>query len=165
MGDAYLGSQKAKFDSISQSASTLPQSRQYALSLAPSIIPSVGSMITSLVSSGVSRYGGYRLLEQVGAYDLSGIVKTVPGSKEDVFKNKDISLIDKRRLMRFLTFAAGDFENKKELEGQADTFLEFLKSAFSLNDEIAGFITYSLAYCVSASGVYELLSSEELQHD
>lgn len=112
-------------------------------------------MIATLVSSGVARYGGYRLIERVGVYDSSGVVKTVPGSKEDVFKNKDISLVDKRRLMRFLMFAAGNFEDKKELEGKADTpFLDFLKSVFSLNEEIAEVVTYSLAYCISASGGY-----------
>lgn len=151
--NSYMESQKAKFTSISHSGSVLPQSRQYALSLAPSLIPSLGPIISSLVASGVARYGGYRLLERVGVYDPSGTVKAVPGSKEDVFKNKDINLLDKRRLMRFLIFAAGDFESNKELEGTEETpFLFFLKTTFSLNEEMARVITYSLAYCVSASG-------------
>lgn len=151
----YLARQRAKFTSITMSASTLQQSRQYALSLAPSIIPSVGSTISSLVASGVARYGGYRLLERVGVYDISGIVKAVPGSKEEVFKNRDIKLVDKRRLMRFLMFAAGEFEGEKEFHGQENApFLEFLQTVFSLNEEIAGVIAYSLAYCTSASGKY-----------
>jgi RAB protein geranylgeranyltransferase component A len=151
--NSYLESQKSQFISISRSTSKLPQSRQYSLSLAPSLIPSIGPIISSLVSSGVARYGGYRLLEHVGVYDISGTVKAVPGSKEDVFKNKDMSLVDKRRLMRFLIFAAGEFEGKKEIDGQENTpFLEFLKISFSLNAEIATVIAYSLAYCASASG-------------
>lgn len=149
----YIRSQRAKFTSMTRHGPILPQSRQFAISLAPSLIPSIGPVISSLVSSGVARYGGYRLLESVGVYDSSGIVKPVPGSKEDVFKNKDISLVDKRRLMRFLMFASGDFEDKKELEGKADMpFLEYLKTTFSLNEEIATVITYSLAYCIDASG-------------
>jgi Rab proteins geranylgeranyltransferase component A len=149
----YLDFQKAKFTSISRSTTMLSQSRQYALSLAPSLIPSVGPLISSLVLSGVARYGGYRLLERVGVYDISGTVKAVPCSKEDVFKNRDINLVDKRRLMRFLMFAAGEFEDKKELDGKENVpFLEFLQTAFSLNEEIAGIIAYCLAYCVSASG-------------
>lgn len=153
--DDYLRIQRAKITSVSQSTSTSSQSRQYALSLAPSIIPSIGPMIMSLVSSGVARYGGYRLVERIGVYDSPGVVRTVPGSKEDVFKNKDISLVDKRRLMRFLLFAASDFEDRKELEGKRDIpFLDFLKTVFSLNEEIAGVIAYSLAYCVSALGGY-----------
>jgi RAB protein geranylgeranyltransferase component A len=84
---------------------------------------------------------------------MSGAVKAVPGSKEDVFKNKDLGLVDKRRLMRFLMFAAGEFEERKDLDGQENKpFLEFLQSTFSLNEEISRVIAYSLAYCVSASG-------------
>lgn len=150
---AYTLSQKAAFTSISKSTSTLPQSRQYALSLTPSLIPSVGPLISSLISSGVARYGGYRLLERVGIYDPSGTVKDVPGSKEEIFKNRDINLVDKRRLMRFLMFAAGEFENTKELEGRTEApFIDFLKVAFSLTDELAGVISYALAFCVAASG-------------
>lgn len=38
----------------------------------------------------------------------------VPSSKEDVFNNQAISLIDKRKLMRFLTFAV-DYQEKPEV--------------------------------------------------
>lgn len=143
----------SQFTSISYSPRTLPQSRQYSISLLPSLIPSVGPLISSLVASGVARYGGFRLLERVGVYDPSGIVRNVPGSKEDVFKSTDITLLDKRRLMRFLLFAAGDFETKSELAGKEDMpFPEFLKSAFSLNEDAVTAVTYSLAYCASATG-------------
>ncbi|KAK0204997.1 GDP dissociation inhibitor-domain-containing protein [Desarmillaria ectypa] len=130
----------------------LPHARQYSISLSPSVIPSVGPLISALVASGVSRYGGFQLVERVGIYDVSsGTVKGVPGSKEDVFKNKDISLVDKRRLMRFLMFAAGEFEGKPELEGREElAFGEFLKTAFMLNDETAAAIVYALAFCFTA---------------
>lgn len=157
-----MQSQKVAFTSISKSTSTLPQSRQYALSLAPFLIPSVGPLISSLISSGVARYGGYRLLERVGIYDPSGIVKDVPGSKEAIFKNKHINLIDKRRLMRFLMFAASEFEDAKELEGKQEApFIEFLKAAFSLTDELAGVISYALAFCVEASGEFRSRSCSD----
>ncbi|KAJ6544042.1 GDP dissociation inhibitor-domain-containing protein [Mycena capillaripes] len=140
------------FSSFSRSGDTIEQARAYSISLSPSLIPSTGPLIDALVASGVSRYGGFRLIERVCVYDPSGTVKPVPGSKEDIFKNKEISLLDKRRLMRFLMFAAGEFEDKKELEGHADTpFPDFLKSVFSLNDETTNAIAYALAYCLSPS--------------
>jgi len=102
----------------------------------------------------VAKYGGFRLLERVGVYDQSGIVKHVPGTKEDVFKNTQLNLIDKRRLMRFLMFAVGEFEENKELKDQYDLpFDEFLKTMFSLNDEVTATIIYSIAYCFSPSGM------------
>ncbi|THV04549.1 FAD/NAD(P)-binding domain-containing protein [Dendrothele bispora CBS 962.96] len=131
---------------------SLPQSRQYSISLSPSVIASTGPLISSLISSGVSRYGGFRLLDQFGIYDSSGTVSRVPGNKEDIFKNKNISLVDKRRLMRFLTFAAGDFEEAKELkDNERAPFVDFLRRTFSLNDDIVSTITYALSHCLSAS--------------
>ncbi|KAF8211803.1 GDP dissociation inhibitor-domain-containing protein [Mycena galopus ATCC 62051] len=125
------------FSSFSRSGDTIAQTRAYSISLSPSLIPSNGPLIDALVASGVARYGGFRLIESVCVYS-SGTVKPVPGSKED------------RRLMRFLMFAAGDFEDKKELEGHADTpFPEYLKTVFSLNDEMIDAIAYALAYCLS----------------
>ncbi|KAH9843639.1 FAD/NAD-P-binding domain-containing protein [Rhodofomes roseus] len=149
---SYASAQRTKFTSISRSGSTLPQSRQYSISLSPAIIPSVGPLIDALIASGVSRYGGFKLLEKVAIYTGPGSVKPVPGSKEDVFKSKELSLLDKRRLMRFLMFAAGDFEGKKEFEGKEHTpFVQFLHQVFSLDGQTAAAIAYALAFCVSAA--------------
>jgi RAB protein geranylgeranyltransferase component A len=151
---ADTSSSSPKFTSITRSSGSLPQSRQYSICLRPSIIPSIGPIISCLISSGVAKYGGFRLLERVGFYDHSGTIKNVPGTKEDVFKDQVLTLVDKRRLMRFLMFAVGDFERSKELEGQRDLpFDEFLKTVFLLNDEMTAIIIYSIAYCLSPSGM------------
>lgn len=145
-------SNSSTFTSIVRSPHALPQSRQYSICLCPSFIPSIGPIISSLISSGVAKYGGFRLLERVGVYDQSGIIKLVPGTKEDVFKNKDINLIDKRRFMRFLMFSVSEFEGNKELESRYHLpFEEFLKTVFFLNDEMTATIIYSIAYCLSPS--------------
>ena len=150
---SYVFAQRSKFTSISKSGSSPPQSRQYSISLSPTIIPSIGPLIDALISSGVSRYGGFKLLEKVAIYTGPGSVKPVPGSKEDVFKNKELSLLEKRRLMRFLMFAAGDFEGKKELEGKEDSpFVDFLRDVFSLDGQTAAAIAYALAFCISGTG-------------
>ena len=143
----------SRIQQVSRSTHVPSHSRQYSICLQPSIIPSTGPCITSLVASGVSKYSGFRLLDCVGIHDPTGRVKQVPGSKEDIFKSKDISLVEKRRLMRFLTFAAGEFEDEKELEGKHDVpFLAFLQTTFSLNEEMASVITYALAFCASSTG-------------
>ena len=86
-------------------------------------------------------------------YDRPGYVQSVPGSKEDVFKSKALSLVDKRRLMRFLMFAAGDFEGKKELEGKEQMpFVQYLRDVFTLKDQAATAIAYALAFCASVEG-------------
>ncbi|KAG6885790.1 hypothetical protein C0993_009896 [Termitomyces sp. T159_Od127] len=145
--DGMASSPYPKYTSVSRSVQIPSQTRQYSICLSPSIIPSSGPIISSLVSSGVAKYGAFRLLERVGVYK-SGIIQSVPGSKEDVFKGKDISLIDKRRLMRFLKFAAGDFENEKEYE-HADkmSFSGFLSDVFCLKDDLHSALVFALAFC------------------
>ncbi|KAJ3563993.1 hypothetical protein NP233_g8579 [Leucocoprinus birnbaumii] len=136
-----------KFSNGTRSVTVPPYARQYSICLCPTINPALGPFIDALIQSGVSKYSGFRLLERVAVYDGKGSFRAVPGSKEDVFKNKDISLIQKRRLMRFLTFAAGDFEESNELQGKHDLpFIQFLESVFSLSHELATVIAYALAY-------------------
>jgi Rab proteins geranylgeranyltransferase component A len=149
---SYLSAQRVIFTPVSRSPVIPDHSRHYSISLAPSLIPSVGPLISSLIASGVSRYGGYRLLERVGIYSSNDGLRNVPGSKEDVFKSS-LSLIEKRRLMRFLVFASGDFERSKEFQGQEQIpFPEFLQTKFSLSQEIVDAIVYALAFCSSNAG-------------
>jgi len=151
----YSAGQRNRFVSISYHGSPPPASRQYSLSLSPSIIPSVGPLISTLVNSGVSKYGGFKLLEKVALYRSPGHVQSVPNSKEDVFNNRHISLIDKRRLMRFFTFVSGDFEDKPELyEKESVSFVDFLTSTFTLERTIAETIVFALAFCSSLQGLW-----------
>ena len=156
---AYYGGDEAtlsmhEFIRQFPSSPPLPEARHYSISLAPSVIPSVGPLISSLISSGVARYGGFRMVEQMGIYQ-AGSLKQVPASKEDIFTNKQISLLDKRRVMRFLMFTAGDFEDSTELENNEQTpFIGFLRTEFKLNEEMINAITYSLAFCSSGSGMF-----------
>lgn len=150
----YLAGQRSRFISVSCHGSPPLAYRQYSLSLLPSIIPSVGPLISTLINSGVSRYGGFKLLEKVALYDSPGHVQNVPNTKEDVFNNKHISLINKRRLMRFFAFVSGDFEDKQELHGrELEPFIDFLSSIFTLERTIAETIVFALAFCSSLQGL------------
>lgn len=142
-------------DGFLSSTDSLHFSRSYSISLAPSLIPSVGPLIDAIIRSGVSRYGRFKLLDAAFTYDASrtSAVQQVPGSKEDIFRARDISLIDKRKLMRFLQFASGDFENKPEFQGSEQTVFDtFLKDKFSLDVTSRQGILYTLAYCEHDKG-------------
>ncbi|KLO17500.1 FAD/NAD(P)-binding domain-containing protein [Schizopora paradoxa] len=142
---SWLETSSSEFVGCSGQELGASSSRSYALSLAPSIIPATGPLISSLIGSGVSRYGEFKLMQKLSVF-LDGKFRKVPGNKEDIFKSKDLSLIDKRKLMRFLTFAMGDFENAEELKGQESTpFVQFLKNAFLLTDALIKTIAYALA--------------------
>ena len=125
--------------------------RRYALSLYPSVLASRGELIDTLIRSDVSKYVSFHLLDSVSIWtNAAAGLKRVPGSKEDVFKDKSASLIDKRRLMKFLMFAGGEFEGKPELEGKEDIPLaDFLRGSFSLPEHLVTAVAYGLAHCTS----------------
>ncbi|KAH9482877.1 Rab proteins geranylgeranyltransferase component A [Psilocybe cubensis] len=151
-GISHTPDSSSRFQRVTRSTEVPSQARQYSICLRPAVLSAMGPLISSLIMSGVAKYSGFRLLDCVSVYDGYGRAKSVPGSKEDIFKSKEISLIEKRRLMRFLTFAAADFVGKKEIEGKENMpFLEFLKSVFSLSEEVSTVIVYSLAFCMSST--------------
>ena len=131
----------------------LKRSRDSAISLSPSVPPATGPLITALVQSGVARYGAFKLLDTIGIYGTNGTLDTIPASKEDVFKSKALSLIEKRKLMMFLMFASGDFETSDNLRGKERVaFSEFLKGhEFGLSAELASAMAYALAQCSEES--------------
>ncbi|KAG2130464.1 FAD/NAD-P-binding domain-containing protein [Suillus bovinus] len=143
----WIDHRKEDNHSVSHYGEVPPHARQYSVSLAPSVIPSIGPFISSLIASGVSRYGSFKLLGRVVIYD-GGILKDVPQSKDDIFQSKVMSLLEKRRVTRFLLFAAGKFENSKELHGQENLpLLDFLHRIFSLSEATARAVAYALGYC------------------
>jgi RAB protein geranylgeranyltransferase component A len=141
------------FSSIAFTGGSLSNSQQYSLSLTPGILPSIGPLINALVDSGVSKYGSFKLLESVNVFHSLDNIEAVPSVKEDVFRTKSMSLIEKRKLMRFLVFASGDgWESSKEMFQQENVpFPEFLRKVFNLTDDLITVITYALAFCSSAS--------------
>ncbi|CAE6508948.1 unnamed protein product [Rhizoctonia solani] len=125
-------------------------SRQYSLSLTPHLIPATGPFIAALVNSGVSRYGSFVLPKRVVIRTQEGF-KNVPANKQDVFKDKAIGLVQKRRLIKFLMFASGEFEGSSELNGKETTpLLEFVREVFGIDKELAEALSYAVAFCVDA---------------
>ncbi|KAG9073678.1 Rab proteins geranylgeranyltransferase component A, partial [Ceratobasidium sp. UAMH 11750] len=129
----------------------LAKSRQYALSLAPHLIPATGPFVAALVNSGVARYGSFVLPKRVAVSSVGGkSFKSVPGSKQDVFRDRDVSLVQKRRLIKFLMFASGDFEGSTELNGHEQIpLVQFLGDSFGLSTDLAEALAYAIAFCTS----------------
>ena len=55
-----------------------------------------------LISSNISRYAEFRAATRVLTW-LDGRLKPVPCSRADVFATKDVSVVEKRMLMKLLT--------------------------------------------------------------
>jgi Rab proteins geranylgeranyltransferase component A len=140
------------------SPNRLSHPKQYSISMSPSVIPSVGPFISSVIASGVARYGSYKLLGPLAMY-RNAELQTVPQNKESIFQDRSIPLIEKRRLMRFLVFASGEFEKSPEFDGKGNTpFDSFLRDTFGLSEEISEVIVFSLACCNFRGGEITVVS-------
>ena len=76
----------------------------------------ISPFVDTLVKSGVAKYTGFKLLDAVAIHDKQGFKRTA-ATKEDIFNDKSLSLLDKRKLVNFIKFATGDFQTSDQLEG------------------------------------------------
>ncbi|KAJ3163565.1 hypothetical protein HDU86_000146 [Geranomyces michiganensis] len=139
----------------------LRASRQYNLELSPRILYSRGALVELLANSGVGRYLEFRPLDGIHLL-WEGRAEQVPGSKEDVFGNKSVSLVDKRRLMKFLTFALS-FEESPEVfeEYKSKPYAEFL-AAQKLSPRLIAFILNATALIVEQRTLSTLTTEQGL---
>ncbi|KAK9897729.1 FAD/NAD(P)-binding domain-containing protein [Cystobasidium minutum MCA 4210] len=126
--------------------SELAQSaRRYNITLCPTIYPSSGPFISSLVRSGVAKYSAFRLIDTVALYDDESL-KPAATTKEDIFKDKTLSLIEKRRVMKFVMAANAEEGNEQANDGQ---LVETLEGKYSLTGRLKEMIMYAAALSVS----------------
>ncbi|CAK9000883.1 Rab proteins geranylgeranyltransferase component A (Rab escort protein homolog) (REP) [Durusdinium trenchii] len=79
--------------------------RSFNIDLNARLVLCRGVMVDSLVRSGVARYLEFKPLDETYMLDVDDHVLAVPCSKAAVFKSKDLSMMEKRQLMRFLQHA------------------------------------------------------------
>jgi RAB protein geranylgeranyltransferase component A len=103
----------------------------------------------------VSSYATFRLLEHTAVFKPSSYgsepsLSKVPASKEDIFKTKLLSLIDKRKLMKLLMHLASD---SWDIELQDDPvqatrpFIDYLAGVHKLPPDLVDAVAYGVALC------------------
>ncbi|KOS14955.1 hypothetical protein Malapachy_0956 [Malassezia pachydermatis] len=120
--------------------------RHYALSVRPALLPAQGPMIEALIRSNVASYATFRLLGQTGVY-TGDHLQRVPSSKSDIFRDKRISLADKRRLMRFLQSATQPSDALPSSEKRMHTLLH---ETMGLNKDLTSAVMYGVSLCWDA---------------
>ncbi|RJE18284.1 hypothetical protein PHISCL_09379 [Aspergillus sclerotialis] len=133
-------------------ATKLSSPRSYTLSLSPQLIYSRSSLLPVLISSKVFRQlefqavGGWWIQkpgtgsasEGDDANSASTTLYRVPGSREDVFADKLISVKSKRTLMRFLRHISRDQQDSEESEEEdlSMPLPDYLSSKLQVPDEL-----------------------------
>ncbi|XP_050090713.1 rab proteins geranylgeranyltransferase component A [Anopheles aquasalis] len=119
--------------------------RRFNIDLAPKLLYARGSLVELLISSNICRYAEFRALDRVATV-WEGRIMTVPCSRSDVFTSKDVNVVEKRLLMKFLQSCAayeeGSESDSVELEGV--TFLEHLRSQ-KLTPNLIHYVLYAIA--------------------
>ncbi|MBZ3871581.1 Rab proteins geranylgeranyltransferase component A 2 [Sciurus carolinensis] len=126
------------------------EGRRFNIDLVSKLLYSQGSLIDLLIKSNVSRYAEFKNVTRILAF-REGKVEQVPCSRADVFNSKELTMVEKRMLMKFLTFCL-------DYEQQPDEYQDFKECSFSeylktkkLTPNLQHFILHSIAMTSESS--------------
>lgn len=118
--------------------------RRFNIDLAPHLLFCRGPLVDLLITSNISRYAEFRAVDRVATVK-DATIKTVPCSRSDVFTNKDVNVVEKRLLMKFLASCMNYAQEPDEFKGYEEkTFLEFLKHK-KLTKNLMHYVLYAIA--------------------
>ena len=124
--------------------SKIMNERMFNLDLTPRLLYSRGAMVDLLIQSNISRYTEFKSVTRVLTV-LNGMLEHVPSSRADVFATRHVSVVEKRILMKYLTFCISYQENPEVFEAfQSRPYYDFLKHQ-KLTENLIHFVIHSIA--------------------
>lgn len=125
-------------------AHLVKEGRRFNIDLVSKLIYSRGSLVDLLIQSKVSRYTEFKIVTRILTY-RNDKVEQVPCSRADVFASRQLSMVEKRMLMKFLTFCLDFEQHPEEYQEVSDQpFWEFLRTK-KLTQNLQHFVLYSIA--------------------
>ncbi|XP_031223041.1 rab proteins geranylgeranyltransferase component A 1 isoform X2 [Mastomys coucha] len=122
----------------------IKEGRRFNIDLVSKLLYSRGLLIDLLIKSNVSRYAEFKNITRILAF-REGTVEQVPCSRADVFNSKQLSMVEKRMLMKFLTFCMEYEDHPDEYKAYEETtFSEYLKTQ-KLTPNLQYFVLHSIA--------------------
>ncbi|XP_063695891.1 rab proteins geranylgeranyltransferase component A [Culicoides brevitarsis] len=121
------------------------ENRKFSIDLTPKLLFAKGEMVALLISSNICRYVQFRAVDRVATIK-DATIKPVPSSRADVFTNKDVTVVEKRLLMKFIEVClkyveTQDMTEFKDYEDK--TFIEYLKHK-KLTPNLIHYILYAI---------------------
>ncbi|KAJ1676003.1 hypothetical protein EV182_000173 [Spiromyces aspiralis] len=140
------GQPQAAANAIRRLTDLLSKSRDYSIELMPKLLACRGELIDLLISSGVSQHMEFHGVASNRLY-WDGCLEKVPDSKEEVFASQLLTLIEKRKLTKLLTFIRDeDLQGINELSNwKATTFADLLRTKFKLDGKLYATVMYAIA--------------------
>lgn len=134
--------------------------RKFNIDLSPKIMFSRGSLVELLISSNIARYAEFQCVNRVLTY-INNHVEQVPCSRADVFSTKNVTVVEKRMLMKFLTFCLKFEEQEDEYKGfEESPFFQFLQSK-KLTPNVEHYIMHAIAMVDETCSTLEGLKSTQ----
>ncbi|XP_050998125.1 rab proteins geranylgeranyltransferase component A 1 [Acomys russatus] len=129
----------------------IKEGRRFNIDLVSKLLYSRGLLIDLLIKSNVSRYAEFKNITRILAF-REGNVEQVPCSRADVFNSKQLTMVEKRMLMKFLTFCMEYEEHPDEYKAYEETtFSEYLKTQ-KLTTNLQYFVLHSIAMTSETTG-------------
>ncbi|KAJ7996391.1 hypothetical protein DPEC_G00236600 [Dallia pectoralis] len=120
------------------------EGRRFNIDLVSKLMYSRGSLVDLLIKSNVSRYAEFKNVTRILTY-RNGKVEQVPCSRADVFGSKQLTVVEKRMLMKFLTFCLDFEQHSEEYQDFSErSFWDFLQTK-KLTENLQHFIQHSIA--------------------
>ncbi|XP_061862846.1 rab proteins geranylgeranyltransferase component A 1 isoform X3 [Colius striatus] len=120
------------------------EGRRFNIDLVSKLLYSRGLLIDLLIKSNVSRYAEFKNATRILAF-REGKVEQVPCSRADVFNSRQLTMVEKRMLMKFLTFCLDYEQHPDEYQDYENgTFAQFLRTR-KLTPSLQHFILHSIA--------------------
>uniref|UniRef100_A0A023G972 Putative gdp dissociation inhibitor n=1 Tax=Amblyomma triste TaxID=251400 RepID=A0A023G972_AMBTT len=133
-------------------------SRKFNLDLAPKLLFSRGPLVELLISSNIARYAEFKALTRILTLHNEGL-QQVPCSRADVFNSKNVTVVEKRMLMKFLTFCKDFEQHAEEYRGfEGRPFSEFLQSR-QLSKNVEHYIQHAIAMVDETTPTLQALKS------
>ncbi|XP_012502591.1 PREDICTED: rab proteins geranylgeranyltransferase component A 1 [Propithecus coquereli] len=143
----------------------IKEGRRFNIDLVSKLLYSRGLLIDLLIKSNVSRYAEFKNITRILAF-REGRVEQVPCSRADVFNSKQLTMVEKRMLMKFLTFCMEFEEHPDEYKAYEEiTFSEYLKTQ-KLTPNLQYFVLHSIAMTseTSSSTIDGLKATKNFLH-
>ncbi|XP_037071145.1 rab proteins geranylgeranyltransferase component A 2-like [Pollicipes pollicipes] len=135
-------------------------SRRFNIDLAPKVLYSRGTLVELLISSNIARYAEFRSVGQL-LTPLLGQLQPVPSSRADVFTTRHVSVVEKRLLMKLLSFCL-DFEKYPDeyKAFEQKPFSDFLRSR-RLTDTLTHHVIHAIAMVTPQTPTLQALLSTQ----
>ena len=118
--------------------------RNLNIDITPKVLFSRGSLVEALITANISHYAEFKVISRILTL-MSGQVEEVPCSRADVFSSKIITVVEKRVLMKFLTFCLDYEQHPEQYEAFTEKpYLEFLQS-HRLTPNLQHFVVHAIA--------------------